>query len=205
MIKVYVGNNINRTPIIIPEDTTLRAAFEQQGIDYSRGMASLDGATLAPGDLDKTFADMGITEKCYLLSVVKADNAAKIKIAGSACVIESAHPLKDIKLLEKFRPKALGLFEDAEGKKEEVFRVGTGKGNGSINAYGATFGSQASNDGKATITMMIPEGTENPKAWAADVIGVSIIKLNKVEAQFEAALAEVKKEQETVNATISVM
>ena len=35
-----------------------------------------DSLTLSPGDLDKTFADFGIAEKCYLLNVVKADNAA---------------------------------------------------------------------------------------------------------------------------------
>jgi len=52
---------------------------------------------------------------------------------------------------------------------------------------------------------MIPEGTEDTKKWAADVIGVSIIKLNKVEAQFEAALTEVKDEQKAVNDTITVM
>lgn len=44
-------------------------------MDYTRGTIQLDSAPLGPGDLDKTFADFGITEKCYLLNVVKADNA----------------------------------------------------------------------------------------------------------------------------------
>ena len=35
----------------------------------------LDGSSLNPGDLDKTFQQFGITEKCFLLNVVKADNA----------------------------------------------------------------------------------------------------------------------------------
>lgn len=206
MVKAIIGNNVTRNSYIVDENTTLRKALEDAGVDYTIGMTSLDGATLAAGDLDKTFADFGVTEKCYVLNVVKADNAACIKIAGSACVIESAHTLAEIKMLEKFRPKTLSLFEGEAGKKEEVFRIGTAaKGTGSINAYGATFGPQSSKDGKATITMMIPEGTEDTKKWAADVIGVSIIKLNKVEAQFEAALAEVKDEQKAVNDTITVM
>lgn len=75
MIKVIVGNNLNRTPVIIDENTTLRACLENSGIDYSRGSMHLDGSTLAPGDLDKTFAQFGVTEKCFLLNVVKADNA----------------------------------------------------------------------------------------------------------------------------------
>ena len=44
-------------------------------MDYSRGTMHMDGSSLNPGDLDKTFAELGITEKCFLLNVVKADNA----------------------------------------------------------------------------------------------------------------------------------
>ena len=32
-------------------------------------------STLKPGDLDKTFAEFGIKEKCFLMQIVKADNA----------------------------------------------------------------------------------------------------------------------------------
>ena len=76
MIKVVVGNNVNRETVIVSPETTLRTVLEQNEIDYSRGVMHLDGATLQPGDLDKTFTTFGITEKCFLLNVVKADNAA---------------------------------------------------------------------------------------------------------------------------------
>ena len=76
MIKVTMGNNVKRTSEILDENTTLRDALESVDIDYTTGIMNLDGSTLSPGDLDKTFADFGITEKCYLLNVVKADNAA---------------------------------------------------------------------------------------------------------------------------------
>ena len=75
MIKVTIGNNVKRSSEILDENTTLREALEMAGIDYTTGMMNLDGSTLNPGDLDKTFADFGIAEKCYLLNVVKADNA----------------------------------------------------------------------------------------------------------------------------------
>lgn len=80
MIKVTIGNNVNRESVIIDENTTLRAALEDKGIDYSVGMTSLDGSTLEPGALDKTFAEFGYTgeeghNKCFLLNVVKTDNA----------------------------------------------------------------------------------------------------------------------------------
>jgi len=75
MIKVTMGNNLKRTSEILDENTTLREALEEAGIDYTIGVMNLDGSTLEPGDLDMTFADFGIKEKCYLLNVVKADNS----------------------------------------------------------------------------------------------------------------------------------
>lgn len=75
MIKVVVGNNVNRETVIVPPTTTLRTVLEDNSIDYSRGVMHLDGSSLQPGDLDKTFESFGITEKCFLLNVVKADNA----------------------------------------------------------------------------------------------------------------------------------
>lgn len=76
MVKVTMGNNVKRYEHIVPTDTTLRKALEEKGVDYARGMMTLNGAPLGPGDLDKTFACFGIMEKCFLLGVVKADNAA---------------------------------------------------------------------------------------------------------------------------------
>lgn len=75
MIKVTVGNNIKRESVIIDEASSLRSVLESNGIDYTRGTMHLDGSTLQPGDLDKSFADFGIKEKAFLLNVVKADNA----------------------------------------------------------------------------------------------------------------------------------
>ena len=76
MIKVTIGNNVKRSSEILDENTTLREALENAGIDYTIGMMNLDGSTLEPGDLDRTFADFNIKDKCYLLNVIKADNAA---------------------------------------------------------------------------------------------------------------------------------
>lgn len=76
MIKVTVGNNVKRESVIVNPNSTLRAVLEQANVDYTSGVMHLDGSSLNPGDLDKTFANFGITEKCFLLNVVKADNAA---------------------------------------------------------------------------------------------------------------------------------
>lgn len=75
MIKVTMGNNVSRESVLIDENTTLRVALEDAGIDYATGTLNLDGSSLSPGDLDKTFAELGVKEKCYLLNVAKASNA----------------------------------------------------------------------------------------------------------------------------------
>ena len=76
MVKVTVGNNVSRETMIVDSNTTLRSVLEDAGIEYQRGGINLDGSTLKAGDLDKTFDDFNIAEKCFLLQVVKADNAA---------------------------------------------------------------------------------------------------------------------------------
>lgn len=75
IIRVTIGSNLKRANVNIDDSTTLRNALETNGVDYTTGVTSLDGCPLQPGDLDKSFAQFGITEKCSLTSVVKADNA----------------------------------------------------------------------------------------------------------------------------------
>lgn len=205
MIKIIVKSNTTSKSIIADENRTLRSILEEAGVDYSVGTTSLDGVSLPAGGIDKTFADYGVTEKCYLMNVAKMDNAAAIKIVGGVAVIESALKLEDIKKLAKYRPAALSLFEGTGKDKEEVFQIGAGRGYGSISTFGASFGSHTTTDGKATITIEIPEGTEDPKAYIADKVGVAILNLNKVEAQFEAANADIDQEIAAINANITVM
>lgn len=75
MIKVTYGTNVNRKSDIVNESTVIKTFLEDHGVDYTRGQMHLDGASLAAGELNKSFADLGVTTSCYLLSVVKADNA----------------------------------------------------------------------------------------------------------------------------------
>ena len=74
-VKVYVGNNVDRYPVTVESGATLKSVLQSEGIDYSRGTMHLDGSSLRPGDLDKTFDDFGIGASCFLLNVAKADNA----------------------------------------------------------------------------------------------------------------------------------
>ena len=129
---------------------------------------------------------------------------ARIIIAGDAVVVESAHTLEEMKKLEKHRPKALALFD--ENGKDELFRVVTTRGTGSIGQYGASFGSESKNgEKKAIITMALPAGVTDAKAYIEETIGVAIINLNRVESQFEDALAAVEAEKAAVRENITVL
>lgn len=75
MIRVTVGTNTNRKNVVVDETATLRQVLENNEIDYSRANVNLDGASLNAGDMDKSFADLGITENCFLIASVKQDNA----------------------------------------------------------------------------------------------------------------------------------
>lgn len=76
MIKVRVGHNLDNKTVIVDASRTLKSVLEENEVDYSKGNIHLDGATLKAGDINKTFADFGVTEKCSLIVVVKSDAAA---------------------------------------------------------------------------------------------------------------------------------
>ena len=75
MIQVIVGTTTTRNTKNYTADTTLRYILEDNAVDYSVAQVMLDGASLQAGDMDKTLADMNVTEKCMLIAVVKANNA----------------------------------------------------------------------------------------------------------------------------------
>jgi hypothetical protein len=206
MIKVTMSNNVKRTTEIFADTTTLRQALDQAEIDYSRGLVNLDGSPLQPGDLDRSFADFGISEKCFLSSIVKADNAATIAVVGEAVVITSNLLLDDIKAVEKYRPEKLRLKGGTDGT-EVVFVVGVASNaRGSLNSVGAEFGNIPQDDtGYATITIDRPRvGGMGTKEAVAERIGTAIIDINKMEAILPAVIEEITAEKNAIMANISV-
>lgn len=73
MIQVTVGTNTDRNRVMVNPGTTVRTVLEDNHIDYAAGAIRLDSEPISGAELDKTFEDFGITEKCYLLSIVKAN------------------------------------------------------------------------------------------------------------------------------------
>ena len=203
MIKVYVGNNLNRKAVNVSNDSTLRQVLEENNIDHGVGMTSLDGATLQPGDLDKTFTQMGVTgETCYLLNTAKAVNAAGIKVLAQTAVVASDFTREQIAEVKKYRPKAMAIIDPET--KEEVFTVCLTSGDGMINGIGAEFGSGKTADGKACISLRIPDG-KDAKEFIEEKVGVAILNLQKVEAQWTGALQEIAEEKAAILDQIEVL
>lgn len=125
---------------------------------------------------------------------------AKVTIVGQACVITSAVKLDDIKLIKKYRPEALSLYEGEGNERVPVFSIGvTGAGN-CINNVGAEF-SHANEEGYAQITLMV---TKTDKEEIADAIGRPILKLNKLEESLAAVIDEIAAEKAAILENIEV-
>jgi hypothetical protein len=75
MIQIRIVTNTTRKTIATDENNTVRTVLEANEVNYDTAPVYIDGAPLGIGQHDKTFAELGITEKCMLTAVVKAENA----------------------------------------------------------------------------------------------------------------------------------
>lgn len=186
MVKIYFHSQAQRKDMIIDENTSIRNALDQAGMDYAGRLVMLSGETVT--DLDETFADLGVTETATVSVNAKTQNAACIVLAGDVAVIKSAVSFEDIETLEKYAPKALSLYEeDDDGRKVEIFKVGTAKGAGKVNAFGISFVDNGAET--ANITVALP--AEAREQYVMDKLGPAVVKLGKLEEGFAAALAGV--------------
>lgn len=127
---------------------------------------------------------------------------AQIIIAGNSCTVESAFTTEQLKKLKKYNPSAL-ILNDAD--KKPIFMVDLGN-MGSISSAGIVFDG-TTHDGKslACFTKLMPNDICDANSWVMDNIGTAILKLNKLEANIEAALAVVDADVAAIKETIAVV
>lgn len=208
--KISVSNGTDGAELTVDSSRTLRSILEEAGLNYSRGLIQYNGSILNTAQLDDTIEDVTANpdQKQILRVTVKAENAADeatALITGSAMIITSTATPEQIKMLKKYRPSALKLYEGEGAAKKEVFMVDIQSNEpGVISKYGAVFSTRTDKNGKATITMDIPTDVEDVKEWAADTLGVAILLLRKLEKQFAPMLDDVKAEKDAVAAAIVV-
>lgn len=75
MVQIKIVANNSRKTILTDENNTVRQVLDANEINYAVAPVYIDGAPLQVGDHDKSFAELGITEKCLLTAIVKTENA----------------------------------------------------------------------------------------------------------------------------------
>lgn len=80
MLRITMANNMKRETVLVDENSTLREVLESKNFDTTRGLLHMDSAPINPGDLNKTFAQLGYDgtpgkDRVFMSLVVKADNA----------------------------------------------------------------------------------------------------------------------------------
>lgn len=131
---------------------------------------------------------------------------ATIKVIGDVVVVTSTLKLEDLLMVQKYRPDALTLMGGEDGKTP-VFKVVARPGQqGSIDKFGAVFGSAGHSDkglATATLPLRVSEGTDI-KSYLADTYGAAIANLGKVEEAVPAVLEAVKTERKSFMDAITV-
>ena len=104
-----------------------------------------------------------------------------------------------VSLLSSF----IGLSTVLRSFSEPVFRVMTKKGSGSMNRYGVVWGSYLSEEGNATVTMLLDEDVENPKEAVMEVIGSALLDLAGIEKALPGVIEEIREKQKRIEAQIT--
>lgn len=206
MIKVSVGIAPNREDVMVDPNTTLRKVFEDNGVDYASGSPTLDGSTLKAGDLDKTFTELGVTERCFLLVTRKLDNAAKVMVVGSTAVIRSDLPLTTIRMYEKYRPGYCRSVDYSTDASKVVFQIGvSSEGPGHISKYGISFSPTPAADGSACVTVQVPDTVSDPVAWLKEEYGAALLEFAQLEKDMQSSVHEMEEDANSVDAMFTVL
>lgn len=75
MISVTLGTNTSRKTIVVEESKVLRDVLTENGINISVGTVHIDGIPVSISDMGSTLAELGVSNRAYIISVAKADNA----------------------------------------------------------------------------------------------------------------------------------
>lgn len=202
MIKVKLSVQGRPYPELPADEAqTIKDFLEEQDVDFMAGQTHLDGSVLSAAEMNATFAELGVTDHCYISIVVKAANAAEARLIANSFIVTSAIDYDDLKKIQDVRPKALRLY-DEEDKDNLLFAIKVTKDEsnpGSLSRNGAVFAKSIGD--KATIDMC-------SDAKSADQVyeqfGAALIYLNKLEEKLGPVIEEINGEIEAVKAAVTV-
>lgn len=206
MINVRIVTTTGQDIRSYTEDTTIREILEENDITLLNStITMLDGCNLRPGDLDKSLEELNVTQdSCVLSAVVKTANAVEATFIGNVVHIISDLKLDDVKMIRKYRPRALTMFETVEGKQIPVFSIGVAKNDcGTVNKSGITFSSTATVEGNAMVSLVNEDNMSVDEI--KDIIGVPMLQLKKLEETLDAIKDEIAAEKAQIDNLISII
>ena len=108
------------------------------------------------------------------------EKSAEIHVLGCAAVVVSAVNLEDWKLIERHEPESLAVRDDSG---HPIFQVRTNCGPGLLTKDYAIFGSPTTEDGKATITILLDPDSDDKTGMIQDALTNPLMKLIKMEGE----------------------
>ena len=201
MVKITLITNNPKEIDIVPETMTVREFLEKHNVNYGLASTSIDGVPMSSGGMDMTLAEHQITDRAIISCLANKDNGAQAIVVGSSCVVKSTLTPAEIKRIKKFHPEAL-MMDDEDG--DPIFAVDIDETMpGSINNNGACFGNATSQDGKATITVVLDPAVENTEDLVYDKLGRALMYLKEMEEHIAEILPELDTEEREIRAMIT--
>ena len=202
MISVTLVTNNPRKTVNVRETMTIREILDDNKISLNNASVSINGFTLgSPIDLDKQIQEHTDRDTATIAVLVNKDNAAQAIVMASACVIKSTLTPEEIRNIKKLRPEMLEMV-DEDG--EPVFAIDIDENiPGTLNKYGACFGNAVSEDGKATITVVIDPAAEDPAKLVEEQFGHALLMLAEMEEAIAEEMPNLKAEERKIKAMIS--
>ena len=202
MVNVKLVSNGTRKNVLVRETKTVREILDGENIRLNNASVNINGMTLgSPAELDKPLIEHTRDEDVIIGVFVNKDNAAQAVVMASACVIKSTLTPDEIKRIKKLRPEMLEMVDE---NGEPVFAIDIDEEMpGSINKYGACFGSAVSEDGKATITMVIDPAAEDAIKLVEEQFGHALLMLDEMEHAIAEELPSLNEEERRIKAMIT--
>ena len=201
MINITLVTNNPNEYDIVRESMTVREFLEKHNVNYGVGTTSIDGVPIGVGGLDKTFAEWELGDKAIVSCLANKDNGAGALIAGSSCMIKSTLTPAEIKRVKKFHPEALVMTDEDD---KPMFAIDIDEETpGEIDNNGACFGSATSEDGKATITVLLDPTEENPQDLVYNKLGRALMYLKEMEEHIAEVLPELDTEEREIRSMIT--
>lgn len=195
VVNITLITNAGKKKDQVSDSTTVRQIYEKFAVNYDACTNTIDSVPLQIGQLDKSLRELGCGESVRMSSIVKADNAAEIIIAGTAAIVKSKYKLADWAAALKFDPD-LGLYDDAD---EPLFKVFIEEGPGSLNSNGVVWSEIADDNGFAVATLILDPSVEDKRTMIKEKQGLALLRLKEVEENLEEVIKEAQANEEEID------